>query len=239
MKGLFRRAFLISSSDDNLKNEINFLKQVFTKINKYPKTVVENTLKSVRDKITEENVPAPINLGQGAANSVVASTSVAVDLLHPHIILPYKGFKGENVVKCFKKVLKFSLPKNVIPRFIYKGKKLGTFFPVKDKVDDKHRSNLIYGYHIPGKETETYHYIGMTKVRHETRIYEHSVTDKTSAIYRHKEEHNYIPHPSNFSILAHGYYAWLDRRICEALFAKDYKPFLNKQKNTHKLELFA
>ena len=118
-------------------------------------------------------------------------------------------------------------------------KKLGSFFPIKDKVNDKHRSNLIYGYRIPDRETESYHYIGMTEVRHETRIYEHIYTDKNSAIYRHKEEHNYVPNPSNFNILAQGYNVWLDRRICESLYARDYQPFLNKQKNTHKLELFA
>ena len=122
---------------------------------------------------------------------------------------------------------------------MYKDKKLGSFFQIKDKVDNKHKSNLIYGYHIPGRETETYHYIGMTKVRHATRFHEHIFTDKNSAIYRHKEEHNFIPEPSNFTILAQGYNAWLDRRICESLFARDYKPFLNKQKNTHQFELFT
>ena len=118
-------------------------------------------------------------------------------------------------------------------------KKIGSYFPIKDKLDDKHRSNLIYGYHIPGRETEKYHYIGMTKVRHETRISEHINTDKNSAIYQHKEEHNYTPDPSNFDIIATGYNAWLDRRICESLYARDYQPILNKQKNTHKLELFT
>ena len=241
LKGLFRRAFIISSSDTNLKNEINFLKDVFMKINKYPKAVVENTLKSVKDKITEENTPAPLSVGQGTTNGVdgVIPKNVGVDDVHPHIILPFKGFKGENLINGFKKALKSSLPDNVIPRFIYKGKKLGAFFPIKDKIDDKHRSNLIYGYHIPGRETETFHYIGMTKVRHETRVYEHINTDKNSAIYQHKEEHNYTPVPSNFRILDQGYNAWLDRRICESLYARDYKPFLNKQKNTHKLELFT
>ena len=45
--------------------------------------------------------------------------------------------------------------------------------------------------------------------------------------------------PSNFTILANGYHNWLDRRLCEALFVRDHKPFLNKQKNSHKLELFT
>ena len=155
------------------------------------------------------------------------------------MILPYKGFKGENLIQGFKKILKSSLPDNIIPRIVFKGRKLGSFFPIKDKVDDKHKSNLVYGYHIPGRETESPHYVGMSKVRHETRINEHIHTDKNSAIYQHKIKHNHILSPSNFTILAQGYNAWLDRRICESLYARDYNPFLNKQKNTHKLELFT
>ena len=158
---------------------------------------------------------------------------------HPHIILPYKGVKGENIVKGLKKVLCSSLPKNVIPRIIYKGKKLGSFFPVKDTVSDFHKSNIVYGYQVPNMETVSYHYIGECKVRHETRMYEHAKTDKNSAIYKHSQEHNYVASPSNFSILANGYHNWLDRRLCEALFVRDYKPFLNRQKNSHKLELFT
>ena len=114
-----------------------------------------------------------------------------------------------------------------MPRFVYTGKKLGSLFPIKDKVDDKHRSNLIYGYHIPGRETETYHYIGMTKVRHETRIFEHINTDKNSAIYQHKEAHEYTPDPSNFDIIALGYNGWLDRRICNSLYSSDFHPIFN------------
>ena len=132
-----------------------------------------------------------------------------------------------------------ALPKTVIPRIIYKGKKIGSFFPVKDKVSANHQSALVYGYNIPGIETNSYDYIGQSSVRHETRMYEHAYTDKSSSIYKHSQEYNYTASPINFSILAKGYHSWLDRRICESLFVKDYKPFLNKQKNSHKLEIFT
>ena len=154
-------------------------------------------------------------------------------------ILIYNGLKGEGIVKNLKKVLNKSLPKTVIPRIIYKGKKLGSFFPVKDKVSDNHQSDLVYGYNVPGIEASSYDYIGQSSVRHETRMYEHAYTDKSSSIYKHSQEYNYTASPFNFSILAKGYHGWLDRRICESLFVKDYKPFLNKQKNSHKLELFT
>ena len=79
----------------------------------------------------------------------------------------------------------------------------------------------------------------MSKVRHETRINEHLNTDKNSAIFQHKEGHNISPSSDNFDILAQNYDNWLERRICESLYARDYQPVLNKQKNTHKLELFT
>ena len=84
---------------------------------------------------------------------------------------------------------------------------------------------------------------GLSPVRgnggNETRMYQYAYTDKQSAIYKHSREGNYAVDPSNFQILAKGYQNWKDRKICEALFVKDYKPFLNKQKDSHKLELFT
>ena len=114
-----------------------------------------------------------------------------------------------------------------------------SFFPTKDKVNDIHKSDLIYGYRIPGTETESYHYVGESKVRHETRVYEHCNTDKNSAIYKHCRDHDYVATQSNFYILANGYHKVLDRKLCEALFVRDHKPLLNRQVNSYKLELFT
>ena len=100
-------------------------------------------------------------------------------------------------------------------------------------------SGVVYGFNVPNLESNVFHYIGETKVRHETRMHQHAYTDKQSAIYKHSREENYAVDPSNFQILAKGYQNWKDRKICEALFVKDYKPFLNKQKDSHKLELFT
>ena len=97
----------------------------------------------------------------------------------------------------------------------------------------------MYGFKIPGIETNTYHYIGETSVRYQTRVHEHGYTDKNSAVYKHSQGHNYTASQADFCILANGYNKWIDRRLCEALYVKDYKPFLNVQKKSHKLELFS
>ena len=232
---IFRRAFLISSNENYLKQEIKYLKNIFIRVNNYPKAVVENTFRSVKDKISNERDTVIQEIPENHDVSNDINTLVS----HPYIVLPYLGFKGENVIRKFKNVLKKILPNDILPRFVYKGKKLGSFFRIKDKINDKHKSNLIYGYKIPCRQTDGYDYIGMSKVRHETRTYEHLNSDKNSAIFQHKEEHNISPSSDNFDILAQNYNNWLERRICESLYARDYQPVLNKQKNTHKLELFT
>ena len=182
LKGLLRRAFLISSDENRLKNEIDHLKHVFIKINQYPKKVVENTLKLVKEKVTKEKEEVPQNEGSNISNQISVPTENSTPPTHPHIILPYKGYKGESLVKSFKKALSKVLPESVVPRFIFKGKKLSSFFPIKDKVEDKHASGIIYGFNVPSMEDNIYHYIGETKVRHETRIYQHTYTDTASAV---------------------------------------------------------
>ena len=131
------------------------------------------------------------------------------------------------------------LPKNILPRIIYKGKKIGSYFTIKDKIDNKHLSGIVYGFNVPQMEVNVIHYVGETNVRNETRMYQHTFTDKESAIYQHSQQYNYTALPSNFSILAKGYPKWKDRKICEALFVRDHKPFLNRQKISYKLELFS
>ena len=83
-------------------------------------------------------------------------------------------------------MLKGVLPQNIKPRFVYKGTKLGSFFSVKDKVDIKHQTNLIYTY--TPQRSSIVAYVGETNVRHGRRIYEHGHWDKKSSIYKYSEE---------------------------------------------------
>ena len=141
-------------------------------------------------------------------------------------------------MKGFQKSLHSILPKNIIPRFVYKGRKLGTYFPIKDNILDAHKSGVVYGYKIPNSQGTTYDYIGETSVRFENRVNEHMRTDKQSSIFKHSQENNYTPCNNNFSIIANGYHNSLNRKLCEALYIKDYKPILNAQVSSYKIELF-
>ena len=119
--------------------------------------------------------------------------------------LPYKGFQGEKLVTKLKSCLKALLPSNAIPRVTYKGKKLGSVFPVKDKVERKF--NLVYGFDPNAYESSL--------VRHKTR--NELKTDKNSAIYKYSNTNNYNVSADDFKILATGF----DKDVTER-FAKLY-----------------
>ena len=110
---------------------------------------------------------------------------------------------------------------------------------IRDKIITKLLFGIVYGSNVPTLEDNVFHYVGETKVRHETRTYQHAYIDKNSAVYQHSHEQNFTVDLSNFTSLAKEYPIWINRRICEALFVKDHNPFLNRQKESHKLERFA
>ena len=227
LRGLFRRAFLISSTEESLNREISHLKEVFTKVNGYPSKLVDKVLHEVREKMKSTN-----------AEQIQQTPSIEEDIARPYICLPYKGREGEKLVRTFKTNLNRLLPSKVKPRFIYKGTKLGSFFRVKDKVKTEHQTNLIYGYTPKGEVSLTEGYIGMTNVRHGKRNEEHATTDKQSGIYKNSIAKNIQVSDEDFIILERGYPKYFDRRIAESLYVKDHNPILNGQKNSYKLTLF-
>ena len=241
LKGMFRRAFLICSEQEGLDAEISHLKHVFIKINGYPKKVVYETLAQIA-RWNEERIAAAAaaQLLQGATAEGTTTAEVPEEEIHPYISLPYKGMKGDLLLKQLKQMIKRCLPSNVIPRFTFKGKKLGSFFRVKDKIKLGHQTDLVYSFvdEEVSHEDKPTEYVGMTNVRFETRTYQHRCTDKASAVYKHLQTHNKQGSDLDFSVLESGYNKGLDRRIAEAIFTKERKPFLNLQKNTYKLELF-
>ena len=55
LKGLIRRAFVVSSDENRMNNEICYLKHVFRKINGYPSKVIFNSISSVKKVLKEKN----------------------------------------------------------------------------------------------------------------------------------------------------------------------------------------
>ena len=239
LKGMFRRAFLVCSEKNDLEKELSHLKFVFTKINRYPGKVVYSTLQSVKKNLEKSQNEPEINIEIG--NNDVKGNSVEGDKekIFPYMCLPYKGIKGEKILKSLSNRINKVLPNHVIPRYIFKGKKLGSYFSAKDRIKKEHQSGLIYGYYDETKrdKRQSTKYIGETNVRVGTRIDEHT-TCKSSAIFKHAADNHLEVKQDSFEIIEKGYPKVMDRKIAEALYIKEFKPVLNEQIRSYKLQLF-
>ena len=151
-------------------------------------------------------------------------------IVEPFIILPYKGKDGERVLSSFRDALKDALPENIVPRFAYKGRKIGSLFRLKDKIPVEHQSDCIYEY----KDL----YVGETGVRYGERTHEHCETDKKSAVFKYCRRNRIKATKEDFLILDSGYPNKLSRKLAEALYIKELKPVLNQQVKSYKLCLF-
>ena len=76
------------------------------------------------------------------------------------------------------------------------------------------------------------------KARFGDRNYQHCNTDKQSAVYKHKTQHNLQVSADDFKILDKGFSKTIDRKLAEALYIKDLDPILNRQIKCFKLSLF-
>ena len=156
-------------------------------------------------------------------------------------MLPYAGKRGEAIVeKVQKYVRKIASNKDrkVKVSSIFKSKKLGSRFNLKDKTKPEHLHNLVYYVPCPKKKCKS-SYCGETKRRMEKRTGEHGGTDPKSHVLRHsrKTKHKRVKN-ADFKVLRQGFRSNFRRKISESLFIKQYKPDLNVQKDSYRLSLF-
>ena len=232
LKGLIRRALMICSTEDFQNKEISFLRGVFVARNGFPSKVVSKTIQDVKKKVAEES--RLLSTPPQEEDTPVPQDQGVEQVVTPFICLPYKGKAGEDILSKFRDKLSSILPTNVQPRFAFKGKKLGSYFRVKDPVPLEHQSNCVYACPSEGNPN----YIGETSVRYGTRTYEHCFTDKKSAVFKAKRAHEIVVSPEDFKIIDTGYSKTLDRKLAEALYIKDFKTPLNEQVKSAKLCLF-
>ena len=136
-------------------------------------------------------------------------------------VLPYKGEKGEKLIKSLSKHVKKVLPENHLSRHAYRSKKLGSFFNIKDQTKFEHSNDLIYLVKCPEK-TCSEDYLGETARRINEKVLEHAGKDKKSHMLQHTLQSG---HPSvslnEFKILGKGFdNNRVKRKISEALLFK-------------------
>ena len=128
--------------------------------------------------------------------------------------------------------------KRISVNSVYKAKRLGSHFNIKDEISFENQHNIIYHAECPNKKC-TSSYTGETRCRIGKRGAQHKGKDKQSHIFRHSQrtKHKKVG-LKDFKILGKGYKSNLTRKISEALFIKKLKPDLNVQKESYKLLLF-
>ena len=232
------RSFVLPKSIHQVlfrNNEIKHLKKVFKERNGYPSRVIYECIEDVRRKIEQEANAEndPTNEEESRSGGPEDATGEAREI-KPLICLPFKGKEGDKILGQFKNALAKALPADVKPRFAYKGRKVGSYFRVKDPVPEEHESNLVYAF----RKSEETKYVGETKVRYGTRQHEHGHTDKKSAIFKFKKRTKLDISSEDFEILEKGYPNTVKRKLAEALYIKELSPPLNAQVKCAKLCLF-
>ena len=212
LKTLIRRAHDICSTKEAVANELKHLLHVFTNINGYPKRLVKSIIQR-EQQFREQHQTEPIQLEQSNAPETSLSEqsnkpehpqeedqtdenqSTQINVT-PMLKLPYTGQIGNDIVKRYRSCLDKFLPSNVQPKIIYTSRKLSTFFPLKDKVADENKHDIVYDFNC---SECTSLYIGESGRRYAKRIHDHLVTDKKSHVYKHVAASGHIIGKENFA----------------------------------------
>ena len=251
LKTLIRRAHDICSTQEAVSNELKHLLQVFTTINGYPKRLVKSIIQR-EQQFREQHQTEPIELEQ-PSEPVPTQAEQPNDPEElqdeeqqdedqptptnatPMLKLPYAGQIGNEIVKRYRSCLDKFLPSNIQPKIVYTSRKLSTFFPLKDKVADENKHDIVYDFNCGECSSR---YIGETGRRYAKRIHDHLATDKKSHVYKHVANSGHIIGDENFKIIGQNYGYYKKRKIAEALHIREKKPDLNVKSESVKLKLF-
>ena len=136
LRNLIKRAKSISSSELLLRNEISYLRNIFTAYNDFPLKVVNNIIDQELLQLVQQETTKPEN----------KETQQTLQLM-----VPYSGNQGHKLLSRMKKQLKKTRPEDVNTMISYRSTKLSTKFPVKDKTDYQYKNNVVYHSKCPSE----------------------------------------------------------------------------------------
>ena len=138
LRSIITRAYDVCSNDEFLKQELSKIKADFLKINGYLKWVFDQ----IHQKVIEHR-EVSTEISKNDENNSTESTNNNTNKVHI-ISLPYKGDKGKNLMKSLNNTLANVLPQGHTTKIVYSGKKLGSYFNIKDQTKMQHQNDLIY-----------------------------------------------------------------------------------------------
>ena len=130
------------------------------------------------------------------------------------------------------------LPQNHTAQHIYKNRKLGSAFDIKDQ-KNWNINTTLHTVKCP-ENTCSETYLGKTARRLNEKIMEHAGKDNKSHMLKHmlQSDHPSVS-PNDFRILQKEYNNnKVQRKISEALLIRKHRPSLNIHENSVPLELF-
>ena len=144
------------------------------------------------------------------------------------LVLPYKGERGQIIIKSISKAVKKILLQNHIIPNVYKSKKLGSYFNIKDSAKLEHQHDLTYLTQCPEVNCSE-SYFGETVRIFQERVLDHARKDRKSNMVKHTMDIGYPPVcMTDFQILTEGFnHRNFMRKTCEALLIKKHRPTLN------------
>ena len=155
------------------------------------------------------------------------------------LLLPYKGEKGEHLIKSMKRRISKLLPPEIKTQVAYTGKKLSTCFNIKDQSKFEHQHDVVYHADCPNEKCRENH-IGESGCRISERVKDHNGRDLKSHILRHSVEsgHANVIY-EDFKIIAkNSNKNHCKRRIAQSLLIKEKRPTLNTQDKSVPLKVF-
>ena len=141
-------------------------------------------------------------------------------------------------MKSLNNTLSNILPDRHCTKTVRTGKKLESFFSIKDETKKQH--DLIYYTECP-ESTCSENYIGEVARRLQKRVDEHAGKDSNSHMLEHTHQSGHTAVLiNNFRIVKRGFKNQkMKRKISEALLTKKYRPSLKKHENFVPLLLFC
>ena len=138
LRSLIKRSVIICSNQKLLEKELNYLRNVFCRINNYPLKLVNDVIKKESEKTNNVN---------NYENEHIEENKDTIQIL-----LPYAGTQGNNLINRMKKQLKKYLQQNTKVITIYQGTKLSSQFSIKDTGSFEHKNNVVYNGKCPENE---------------------------------------------------------------------------------------
>ena len=162
LKNLIQRSILICSNGELLEDGLNYLGNVFIKVNDYPPKLINSIIKIELEKDSSD---------QQKVTSNAASKQI-------QLVLPYADKCGSDIIWKMNRQLHKHLKDYVKVMTMYQGTKLSSRFQVKDQTKFEH-NDIVYCCKCPENNCDVF-YIRETDRRISKRIIDHNKRDRTS-----------------------------------------------------------